>query len=172
MFGAKTISFGLIYGMSSGSLQYRLNKTREEAIGIANRYWRTFPRIKPWLNEIIEECRTNGFVTYWSGRRWYEDERVFMYKGANATIQGGSHDLLMTAFLRTCDFLDKEYPDIKIFNLVHDELDFEIPDELIDEVVPKLQRIMEVEDLFDLKFFTDVKAGKNYGELEKVAKFG
>jgi DNA polymerase-1 len=157
----------LIYGMSSGSLQYRLNKTFDEALEIANRYWNTFPRIKPWLMEIVAECKDKGYVTYWDGRRWYEEVEKFMYKGANATIQGGSHDLLMMAFIRMNDLIDSEYTGLPFFNLVHDEIDIEVPPELLPEIMPKLQKTMEVSDIMGIPFFTDPKVGDNYGDMFK-----
>lgn len=156
----------LIYGMTSGSLQFRLGLTREQAANIAERYWEAFPRVHPWLFEVIEECKRHGYVTYWSGRRWYEDNPELMYKAANALVQGGSHDLMMVAICRVADFLDKKYPDAKIFSTVHDEIDIEMPEEMVDEVIPQVQEIAEVPDLFDIPFFTDVKVGKNYGVMK------
>jgi DNA polymerase-1 len=165
---AKTISFGLIYGMSTGSLQFRLNMPREKSLEVAERYWRTFPRIKPWLQEVIEECKLHGYVTYWSGRRWYEESEMRMYRAANAQIQGGAHDMMMVSFNRVCRYLRKKYPEVKPVNSVHDEIVYDMPDELIQEVVPKIQKIAEVPDLFGIPFFTDVKVGKDFGTLTKV----
>jgi len=164
---AKTVSFGLIYGMTLGSLQYRLNCTYDQAEDICNKYWAAFPRVHDYLFDVIELCKRQRYVTYWSGRRWYEDNELDMYKAANALVQGGSHDLLSVAICRCAAFLQERYPQVKMFNLVHDEIDFIIPINLMQEVVPQLQEIMEVPDLMDLPFLTDVKIGPNYGVMEK-----
>jgi DNA polymerase-1 len=174
---AKTISFGMIYGMTTGSLQHRLNKTREEADAIANKYLETFPRIGPFLNEVIRTVTQAGYVRYWSGRIWRETDKRFAYKGANALVQGGSADLISVAALRCQHYLD----DLgtrgsgsggdavgHLALIVHDELVFEVKDEWLEEVIPQLLSIMEVRDLFGLPFPADAKVGKNFGEMEKL----
>lgn len=165
---AKTISFGLIYGMTTGSVQFRLNVSKEDAHAMCERYWTAFPRIKPWLNEVMTECHERGFVTYWSGRRWYEEEDIDLYKAVNAKVQGGCADLLMEATIRCWEFLQANYPMIPIISLVHDEIDFEVPKDLVAEVVPQLQHIMEMTDVFGITFFTDVTMGYNYGDMRKI----
>ena len=91
-----------------------------------------------------------------------------MYKGANAQIQGGCADLLALATVRCADWLEDNAPEIDIFNLVHDEIDFEMPEEAIPDVVPPLMEIMELRDVFDVHFFTDVKVGKDYGSMKEL----
>lgn len=160
---AKTVGFGLIYGMTLGSLQFRLDVTREKAHEITGQYWGAFPRIKPWLNEMIEECKHYGYVRYWSGRIWKEHDPMHMFKGANAVIQGGCADLLSVASLRCLDYMRNL--DAYIVNYVHDELLFEVPTVQLPQLVPALSDIMEVPDLFGVPFFTSAKTGPSYGEL-------
>lgn len=162
---AKTVSFGLLYGLTMVSLQFKLGVTEEEAQHITESYWKAFPRVKPFMRELIRRCEQTGFVTYWSGRRWYEDVPLFMFKAVNAMVQGGSHDMYMVGVCRIADFIEREYPDVKIFNLVHDEIDFHIPDALVEEVLTRVAPIMEVPDLFGIGFPTDCKVGKTYGQL-------
>src|SRR3972149_7553828 len=78
---AKSISFGLIYGMTMGSLRFRLNMTMEQAQKLTGDYWKTFPTIKPWLKAVQEECKKGGYLRYWSGRYWREENPMEMYKG-------------------------------------------------------------------------------------------
>lgn len=162
----------LIYGMSVGSLQHRLNMTHEEANELARDYWRAFPRIRPWLFEVITECRKQGYVTYWSGRIWREDDPILMYKAANALIQGGAHDVLMTSVLRVQTLLHdlRLEDDVHISSLVHDEIDIDLPAELLPELKDKLAQAIEVPDIFGLPMFTDLSTGTNLGHLEKVRK--
>lgn len=163
---SKAIGFGLIYGMTTGSLQYKLNKTPEEAQKIAQQYWATFPRIQPWLNEVIQKGKDKGFIRYWSGRIWREDDPMKCYKGANAQIQGGAADLMSVALTRADKVLTAQGWG-GIASIIHDEALFEIRDEVLHIAVPVLTRVMEVEDIFDLPFSTDAKVGKSYGTLAK-----
>lgn len=163
---SKAIGFGLIYGMTTGSLQYKLNKTPEEANHIAQQYWDTFPRIQPWLNEVVRICSRQGYVRYWSGRIWREDDPQKAYKGANAQIQGGAADIMSVALVRADEVLQAQGWG-SIVSIVHDEAIFEIEDVYLEVAIPVLLRIMEVEDIFKLPFNADVKIGKSYGTKAK-----
>ena len=164
---SKTIGFGLIYGMTIGSLQYRLNITPEESQEIAQQYFDKFPRIQPWLNEVIRKCTTQGYVRYWSGRIWREDDPIHTYKGANAQIQGGAADFMSIVLLRADQVLTAQDWG-NIVSIVHDEAIFEIKDEHVETASKVLSRVMEGEDIFGLPFATDVKIGKSYGSLKEI----
>lgn len=164
---SKAIGFGLIYGMTTGSLQYKLNKTPEEAQKIAQQYWQTFPRIQPWLNEVIKKGVKQGYIRYWNGRIWREDDSLKMYKGANAQIQGGAAGIMSLAIVRA-DRVVTAQEWGGVLSIVHDEAIFEIKDECVEEAIPVLLRVMEVEDLFGLPFNAEAKVGKSYGTLEKL----
>lgn len=166
---SKTITFGLIYGMTLGSLQYKLNMTRFEAANVTNQYWGEFPRIKPWMNEIIESCKIDGYLRYWSGRLWREDNVIDMYKGCNALIQGGCADLLSIAAMRV-DSWNDEQSDHRLINLVHDETITEVPIDDILRSSRKIATIMQVPDLLGIPFATDIKIGTDYGRMEKIPK--
>lgn len=164
---SKTIAFGLIYGMTTGSLQHRLNKTRTEANKIVDDYQKRFPRIHPFLQETIEHCKQDGFVKCWSGRIWREEDPMHMYKGCNAMVQGGSADLLSEAALRADNYIVETGCDGGIVSSIHDELLFELRADCIPETAPQLARLMEVEDLLGYPFATDIKIGGSYGTLRK-----
>ncbi|KKN66954.1 hypothetical protein LCGC14_0466340 [marine sediment metagenome] len=166
---SKTISFGLIYGMTIGSLMFKLNMTAPEASNVCDNYWKAFPRIQPWLFERIDQCKEAGFLRYWSGRLWKEDNPKFMYKGANAQIQGGCAELLSIAGIRVNKWLNKYGNDCNIINFVHDEIITEIPENSTEECSKNISEIMQVEDIFSIPFVTDVKLGKTYGTLQKVS---
>ena len=162
---SKTVGFGLIYAMTVGALQLRLNMTAEEAQAITKQYWSTFPRIKPWLQEIIQECKKDNHVRYWSGRIWKEEVELHMFKAANAVIQGGCADLLSVASLRA-DALLCQHGWGHMVNEVHDEIVFQLQDKVLNEAIPALSKIMEVPDLLGIPFFTSAKVGKSWGALE------
>lgn len=168
---AKTVSFGMLYGMSAGSLMFKLNMTREGATKVTEDYWRAFPRTKPWMHEIMKECETYGYVRYWSGRIWREDEPNMYFKGVNAAIQGGCADLLSVAAMRVDRWLKarpKGYG--HIVSLIHDELLMEIREDVLLEAATELGIIMQVPDLMGIPFLTDAKVGDSYGNLEKLKK--
>lgn len=164
---SKTIGFGLIYGMRPGSLELRLNVSKKEAEDISNQYWSKFPRIKPFLQECMHSCEGRGYVRYWSNRIWREDDPMHMYKAANATIQGGSADILSIAAMRCQKYLD-EYDAGNIVSLVHDEILAEVPEQKVEQTAKALLKIVEVEDIFNLPFAADAKCGASYGSLEKL----
>jgi DNA polymerase-1 len=169
---SKTIGFGLLYGGTTGSLEHRLNKSRDEAAAIAAAYWERFPRILPFLHETVEECKQHKLVRYWSGRIWREEDEQHMYKGTNAKVQGGAADLMAIAAMRCQAHLDGYGSGAGIASIIHDELLFELPaEQLTDAVVADLQRTMEVEDLFGVPFGTDVKAGPSYGSMGDLVEF-
>ena len=164
---AKGVTFGLIYGASTGSLQFRLGISREESLDVAEKYWQAFPRVKPWMEEVQKECATFSYVTYWSGRIWREDNPQFMYKGVNALIQGGMADMLAISEMRVSRWL-KEHPVGRIVNIIHDEFLMEIETEQVEFAARNISKIMEVEDLFNLPFTTSCKVGSTYGSLVEL----
>jgi DNA polymerase I len=163
---AKAVTFGLIYGASAGSLQFRLDLSRAESQKVTEDYWNAFPRVKPWMEEVQSECKEKGYLTYWSGRIWREEEEEQMYKGVNALIQGGMADMLAVAEMRVMKWL-KENQAGHIINIIHDEFLMEIKREKLELAVEKISKIMEVEDLFGIPFITSAKAGESYGSLKE-----
>lgn len=161
---SKTIAFGLIYGMTTGSLEHKLGMTRAQATKVIDDYWGAFPRIRPWLFETVETCKKDGYLRYWSGRIWREDTEMFMYKGANAKVQGGCADLLSIAAMRTHKWLhDNKAGDIVSY--IYDELLMEIKEPKLEKTANAVAKIMQVPDLFGLPFLTDCKVGSSYGNL-------
>jgi len=168
---SKTISFGLIYGMTTGSLQFKLNLTPQRAREITEQYWSTFPRIRPWLFGTVDQCKQNLNLRYWSGRYWWEEAEQFMYRGANAMIQGGCADILSIAALRVDRwFEDNPKVDGRIISLVHDEIISEVKAEFVEQVVTVKQEIMLLPDLFNIPWFNDARVGLSYGSLENYTK--
>lgn len=164
---SKTIGFGLIYGMTIGSLMFKLNMTKYEAKKIRDQYLGEFPRIMPWMNEIIDKCKAFGHIRYWSGRLWQEGDPQKMYKGANAIIQGGCADLLSVVGIRVDEYnLAADY-DPRIVSFVHDEIINTVPKEYVPKAAREIAPIMEAPDIFHIPFSTSVKVGDNYGDMEK-----
>lgn len=162
---SKTISFGLLYGMTLGSLKYRLNKTSEEADEITSKYWGKFPRVQPWLLETVDSMQNTNKIRYWSGRIWREEDPEYFYRGCNAQIQGGAADLIKLAIIRAqrvCGYMGWG----NVASIIHDEIMVEVKDEYLAEAIPVLVRIMELQDIFGLPFKAEAKVGKTYGEMD------
>jgi DNA polymerase-1 len=167
---SKTITFGLIYGMTLGSLQYKLNMSRIEAAKITDQYWGQFPRIKPWMTEIIQSCKRDQYLRYWSGRYWREENPIDMYKGCNALIQGGCADLLSIAAMRADEWLTSMGSEFFLVSFVHDETISEVPFESYLESAKHVGDLMQVPDLLNVPFATECKVGLSYGEMYKIPK--
>jgi DNA polymerase I-like protein with 3'-5' exonuclease and polymerase domains len=90
-----------------------------------------------------------------------------MYKGANAQIQGGAAGIMSVAIVRA-DKVVTAQDWGGVLSIVHDEAIFEIRDECVEEAIPVLLRVMEVEDIFKLPFHAEAKIGRSYGTMEKV----
>ena len=165
---SKTIGFGLIYGMTLGSLMFKLDKTHAQAKRIRDDYLRAFPRIQPWMNEVIRECAKYNMVRYWDGKIWREDNPVYYYRAANAVIQGGCAEILSIAGIRVDNWCKKQGSEHRIVSFVHDELMMEVPEEDVIRSAKEIGAIMEVPDLFKIPFLTDGKAGPTYGSQEKL----
>ena len=165
---SKTIGFGLVYGMTVGSLMFKLNQTHKQAKRIRDDYVREFPRIMPWMAEVITECGRANMIRYWDGKIWRESNPMYRYKAANAKIQGGCAEILSIAGIRVNEWCKKQGDDHKIVNFVHDELMLEVPEEDVIRSAQEVGKIMEVDDLFIVPFYTDAKAGDNYGNQEKL----
>lgn len=166
---SKTISFGLLYGMTVGSLMYKLNMERARAMEVINQYKSYFPRIDPWMFEIIDDCKSKGYVRYWSGRLWREEDPIYFYRGCNALIQGGAADMLSVAVIRVNEWCKKQAnpDDYHIVNLIHDEIMLEVPEWDIERCAEEVAAIMTVPDLFGIPFVTDAKWGHTYGDITK-----
>lgn len=155
----------LLYGMTTGSLKFRLNKTSEEADEITSLYWGTFPRVQPWLQETVRFMKRHKRIRYWSGRIWREEEEDNMYKACNAQIQGGAADMIKLAVMRAQTVCTHQGWGNVAF-IVHDEIICEIKDEYLAEAAPVLIKIMELEDVHGLPFKAEAKIGKSYGDVE------
>lgn len=164
---SKAISFGLIYGLGESSLQEYFEKmgVEAEAAVVKEQYFEAFPGLQPWFQDVIRFVKETGYVRYWSKRFWFADNPGEGYKGINALIQGGCADLISIAALRIDQILTRQKWG-NVLSIIHDEVLVEVRDEYLNEACPVLARAMEVEDLFDIPFATDLEVGDSYGTLE------
>jgi len=164
---AKTINFGLAYGMGANALAKRLDIPVKEASDLMNTYFRVYSKVKGYINRLTKEVERRGYVVNMFGRkrRLSGDYR----KAFNALIQGTATDICKVAMVR----LDEELPDsVKMLLQVHDELLFEVPKDNADEVLKQIIEIMErpISGLngngFSVPIKVDAKIANNWGEAK------
>ncbi|KAA9340164.1 DNA polymerase I [Adhaeribacter soli] len=149
---AKTINFGIIYGISAFGLAERLKISRREAADIIEAYFQEFPAIKEYMDEVINQAREQEYVETVLGRRRYlrdinsrnQTVRGYAERNAiNAPIQGTAADIIKIAMINIQDWLDKEKLQTRMILQVHDELVFDVPLNEVEIVAPKVEELMK-----------------------------
>ena len=149
---AKTINFGIIYGMSSFGLAERLGIAREEASAFIKQYFERFPGIRDYIEATKRACRETGYVTTLFGRVChYPDIKVsnpqqraaVERQAINAPIQGSAADIIRRAMIRMDGALEREKLSARMLLQVHDELVFEVPDAEVEATLPVIRGVME-----------------------------
>ncbi|WP_112662052.1 DNA polymerase I [Microvirga flavescens] len=148
---AKTINFGIIYGISAFGLAQRLGIPQGDAAAFIKQYFERFPGIRDYMDETKKMCREHGFVTTIFGRVCHypqiksgnPSERAAVERQAiNAPIQGSAADIIRRAMVRMEDALQAERLSARMLLQVHDELVFEVPDEEVEATLPVVSRVM------------------------------
>ncbi|TXN83244.1 DNA polymerase I [Methylobacterium sp. WL8] len=149
---AKTINFGIIYGISAFGLADRLGIGREEASLFIKQYFERFPGIRDYIDTTKKICRDKGYVTTLFGRVCHypqirsnnPSERASVERQAiNAPIQGTAADIIRRAMTRMEAALVAEHLNVRMLLQVHDELVFETNADEVDRAIPVIKRIME-----------------------------
>ncbi len=138
---AKTVNFGVVYGISDFGLAEQLGCTRKEAKQFIATYYEKYPRIQTYMQELVAFCEAHGYVETLSGRRREIPEihnKSFMMKefgkraAMNAPIQGSAADLIKLAMLKIDAMMKEKNVQSKMILQVHDELIFDVVNEEID----------------------------------------
>ncbi len=149
---AKTVNFGILYGMSTFGLAERLQIPNGEARELIEQYNQNFPKIDQYMNENIVQARANGYVETLLGRRRYirdiNSNNSLMRKAAernaiNAPIQGTAADVIKLAMIQIDAAIKENKLTSKMILQVHDELLFEVPKTELDEMQKLLREVME-----------------------------
>ena len=180
---AKVINFGVMYGMGINALRQQLGTDRKEAQKFYENYFKTFAGLAKYLDETRAAAARQGYTeTYFGRRRYFEgiESKIPFVRAAaermaiNAPIQGTEADIIKIAMARVAEFLRKEKLADKVFLLlqVHDELVYEITNDLVKEIAPKIKDIMEnILSLVETKgvpIIADVSVGDNWGNMRKL----
>ena len=171
---AKAINFGVIYGISGFGLARNLRIPRSEAQGFIDRYFERFPGIKEYMDKTVKFSKENNYVETLFGRVIHTPEinakgpmAGFAKRAAiNAPIQGTAADIIRRAMIRVPDVI-KDLP-AKMLLQVHDELLFEVKEEYCEDLIAKVQSIMEEASLpflkMDIPLSVDAGRGMNWAE--------
>lgn len=139
---AKMLNFGIIYGMGVRSCSEFLKISEPEAEEILNRYYKIYPRIKPFMESMILKCKENGYIeTAWGRKIWMD--RDLGYRAVNYYVQGTAADVIKEAMLRLDSYLEAVGFG-EIIMTIHDEIIIEVEKEnLSQEFIKNIKEIME-----------------------------
>ena len=172
---AKAVNFGIVYGISDYGLSQNLDISRKDAAVFIEKYFASFPGVKGYMDEIVQDAKLNGFVTTILNRRRYLPDitssnfnlRSFAERTAmNTPIQGSAADIIKKAMIDMDARLKKEKLQAKLLLQVHDELIFEAPQEeiaMLEKIVPEV-----MENAIELA--VPLKVDVNYGATWYEAK--
>ena len=180
---AKVINFGVMYGMGAKALRQQLGTDRKEAQEFYDNYFQTFAGLAKYLDETRAAAARQGYTeTYFGRRRYFEgiESKIPFVRAAaermaiNAPIQGTEADIIKIAMARVAEFFRKEKLDDKVFLLlqVHDELVYEIANDLVKKIAPKIKEIMEsvlpLAETKEVPIVVDMLAGDNWSNIRKL----
>ncbi|WP_181329077.1 DNA polymerase I [Helicobacter pylori] len=171
---AKSINFGLVYGMGSKKLSETLNISLNEAKSYIEAYFKRFPSIKDYLNRMKEEIlKTSKAFTLLGRYRVFDftgaNDYVkgnYLREGVNAIFQGSASDLLKLGMLKVSERF-KNNPSVRLLLQVHDELIFEIEEKNAPELQQEIQRILN-DEVYPLRVPLETSAfvAKRWNELK------
>lgn len=168
---AKTVNFGIIYGISSFGLSQRVGISRKEAKEIIDNYFIKFPGIKQYMDDTIAFAREQGYVETILGRRRYIRDinsrnatvRGFAERNAiNAPIQGSAADMIKIAMINIQQWLKSNHPNTKMILQVHDELLFDVPKSEAELVIPHIKSLMSTAMPLDVPVEVEHGIGENW----------
>ncbi|WP_035693789.1 DNA polymerase I [Flavobacterium soli] len=170
---AKTVNFGIIYGVSAFGLSNQTNLSRKESAELIDAYYKTYPRLKSFIQEQVDFARENGYVETISGRRRYlkdiNSANAIVRGGAernavNAPIQGSAADIIKIAMINIHKKLSKENWKSKMLLQVHDELVFDVHNSELEKIQPMIKH--EMENAFKMAVPLDIEIGLGNNWLE------
>ena len=170
---AKTVNFGIIYGVSAFGLSNQTDLTRKESKELIDLYYETYPKLRNYMSAQVDFARDHGYVeTVLQRRRYLKDinSRNAIVRGAaernavNAPIQGSAADIIKIAMINIFKRFEKEGFKSKMLLQVHDELVFDAHKDELDIIKPIIK--YEMEHAFDMIVPLDVEMGIGENWLE------
>ena len=172
---AKTVNFGIVYGISDFGLSEQLGISRREAHSFIEGYYKSYPGIKSYMDSVVASCEEKGYVSTLCGRRREIPEikdknrnvREFGKRAAmNAPIQGSAADLIKIAMINISGKLKEGGYRSKMILQVHDELIFDVPGDELEAVKKIVTDEMTTAMKLDVPLTVECSAGNNWFEAK------
>ena len=169
---AKTVNFGIVYGVSAFGLSEQTGLSRAESKQLIDAYYETYPTLKKFMEEQIHQAREKGYVETILGRRRYLKDinsrnhvvRSFAERIAvNAPIQGSAADIIKIAMINLQKVLKENYQ-TKMLLQVHDELVFDVPKSELETIKPIIKETMENAVKMQVPLEVEIGVGQNWLE--------
>ncbi len=175
---AKTVNFGLLYGMSAHGLAQQLKIDHGSAQKFIDEYFAQFPKVLDYIEKTIAFAKKNGYALTLLGRKIpvpqiQADNARIRAAGErmaiNYPIQAGAAEIIKKAMIEINQQLTKISKQAKMILQIHDELLFEVPQGDIKKVAKFVKDVMENAVKLSVPVVVDIKYGKNWGEMKKIA---
>lgn len=170
---AKTVNFGIIYGVSAFGLSNQTTLSRKESAELIEAYYETYPKLKAYMSNQVDFARENGYVETISGRRRYLKDinsANAVVRGAaernavNAPIQGSAADIIKIAMINIHKKLNAAHWKSKMLLQVHDELVFDVHNTELERIKPMIKHEMEQAFTMIVPLEVEIGVGKNWLE--------
>ncbi len=176
---AKTINFGILYGLSSFGLSSRIDEiSRSEAKEFIEKYFRAYPQVEEYIEQIKLQVNEEGFVRNELGRlRKFPEIRSSQWQvraaaeraAVNFPIQSLAADVIKVAMINIHKEIRDKGLEIRMLLQVHDELVFEVKEDKVEHWVKKIKPLMESAIKLSVPIGVEAKVGDNWGEMEQIS---
>jgi DNA polymerase-1 len=172
---AKTVNFGIIYGMSEYGLEQATELSREEAARFIAAYFEKYPGVSKYFDATREQARQSGYVETLLGRRRFipdinssnrQVREAAERMAINMPVQGTSADIIKVAMINLYRRMRERKLKSKMLLQVHDELVFEVPDAEMETMRNLVPEVMSTAVKLIIPLKVDIKEGKNWGEMK------
>ena len=170
---AKTINFGLLYGMSAFGLSNQLSVTRAEADIFLESYFDRYSGVSAFMKNIVEDAKGKKYVETLHGRKIHvpniESSNYLMRQASeraaiNGPLQGSAADIIKIAMIKIAEWIQGNDQEIKMILQVHDELIFEVPDSYGEENIEPIIKLMEQSTEINVPLKAEYGFGSNWRE--------
>ena len=168
---AKTVNFGVLYGMTAFRLARDLDISRSEAKNFIDGYFELYAKTKPWMEQVVNQARADGYVETITGRRRYipgigssdgTERQMAERMAINSPVQGSAADLIKLAMIELHQRINSEKLPLQMLLQVHDELVFECPRDFAAEGQKIIKNVMENVMTLRIPLIAEVGQGSNW----------
>ena len=171
---AKTVNFGLLYGMGQKKLSETLGITTKEAKAIIEKYFESFPTVKNYFRSIVDRSKEYGYIETLLGRRRYFDyenaspmfKAAYERESVNSVFQGSASDLIKLSMNQIATMIQEKELSATMLLQIHDELIFEVDASEADALGKQFQEVMEGIFTLNIPLKASLNIGINWGELK------